>query len=119
VSVFCLAFVLLPSINAFYWFLTALSTEMYMIMYVMMFAAGMKLGRPSRGSGAFQIWKGTRGLTCLVGLAGCILTIVVGFFPPTGINVGGAMRYVSLIAIGNVVLILPVAFLIMYKTARR
>jgi glutamate:GABA antiporter len=119
VSLFCLAFVLLPSINAFYWFLTALSTELYMIMYVLMFAAGVKLGPPRPGSGAFQIWKGTRLLTCLIGMAGCLLTIVVGFFPPTGINVGGAMRYVSMIALGNVLLILPVIGLLLYRSIQK
>jgi amino acid transporter len=107
VSICCLAFVLLPSINAFYWFLTALSTEMYMIMYVLLCAAAIKLGRPKRESGSFYMVKGTRTLTCIFGLVGCILTIVVGFFPPTGIDVGGAVRYVLLIALGNVILILP------------
>jgi glutamate:GABA antiporter len=119
VSLFCLAFVLMPSINAFYWFLTALSTEMYMIMYLLMFAAGIKLGAPLRESGAFAIWKGARGLICLIGLAGCFLTIVVGFFPPTGIDVGSGARYVSLIALGNIVLILPVIGLILYKKMGR
>ncbi len=111
VSIFCLTFVLFPSINAFYWFLTALSTEMYMIMYVLLCAAGMKLGRPPRESGSFRIFKGTRTLTCLFGLAGCILTIVVGFFPPAGIDVGSEVRYVFLIAIGNFVLLLPVVWI--------
>lgn len=115
VSAFCLCFVLMPSINAFYWFLTALSTELYMIMYVLMFAAALKLGRARRDGAVFQMPKGTRKLTCLVGLSGCMLTIVVGFFPPVGIDVGSAMRYVLLIALGNIVLILPAALLCIYR----
>jgi amino acid transporter len=119
VSVFCLAFILMPSINAFYWFFTALSTEMYMIMYVLMFLAGLKLRRPQRDSRAYQMMKGTRHLTCLAGLAGCILTIIIGFFPPTGIDMGGPGRYVSLIALGNVILILPIFFLWAFKRSQK
>jgi len=119
VSIFCLVFILMPSINAFYWFLTALSTEMYMIMYVLMFAAGIKLRRAPRESGTYQMLKGTRHLTCLLGLAGCVLTIVVGFFPPTGIDVGSGMRYAMLIALGNIVLILPVIGLLLFKNVKR
>ena len=118
VSIFCLCFILMPSINAFYWFLTALSTEMYMIMYVLMFAAALRLGRASRKTPVFQIPKGTRKLTCLVGLGGCILTIVIGFFPPSGIDVGSSARYVSLIALGNVVLISPAALLCLYRSRK-
>lgn len=119
VSVFCLAFILMPSINAFYWFFTALSTEMYMIMYVLMFLAGLKLRRPQRDSRAYQMMKGTRHLTCLAGLAGCILTIIIGFFPPSGIDMGGPGRYVSLIALGNVILILPIFFLWAFKRSQK
>ncbi len=122
VSVFCLCFILMPSINAFYWFLTALSTEMYMIMYVLMFAAALYLGRAPRGAQVFQMPKGTRKLTCLVGLGGCLLTIVVGFFPPQGIDVGSDLRYIALIGLGNVVLISPAALLCLYykkKSGRR
>lgn len=117
VSLFCLAFVLLPSINAFYWFLTALSTEMYMIMYVLLCAAGLKLRRPSRESGTYRIPNGTRTLACLLGLGACLITIVVGFFPPTGIDVGSGARYVLLIALGNVVLISPVLWICAAKRA--
>ena len=43
VSLICLVFFWNSTINAFYSFLTALSTELYMIMYVLMFFAGLRL----------------------------------------------------------------------------
>jgi len=118
VSMFCLAFVLMPSINAFYWFLTDLSTELYMIMYILLFSAAIKLGRPSADS--FRMPKGSRRLTCILGLFGCCLTVFVGYLPPEGIDVGSGLRYGLLIALGNIVLISP-AFLLWYyrsKTAK-
>jgi amino acid transporter len=118
VSIFCLVFVLMPSINAFYWFLTALSTELYVIMYVFMFASALKLGRPPREAGTYQIPRGIRRATCFLGLFGCLLTIVVGFFPPAGIDVGGGLRYALLIAGGNILLIAPAGLLLLYRKKR-
>lgn len=114
VTLFCLAIILMPSINAFYWFLTDLSTELYMIMYILLFASALKLGQPQDAL-SYRIPKGIRRLTCLFGLFGCFLTIFVGYFPPEGINVGSSLRYGLLIACGNVISIAPVLFLWFYK----
>src|SRR3990167_1334492 len=43
VSFICIAFLLMPSINGSYWFLTDLSTEIYVMMYVLMFIAALAL----------------------------------------------------------------------------
>lgn len=118
VTLFCLAFLLMPSVNAFYWFLTALSTELYMFMYVLVFAAALKLGRPPREAGSYRIPKGSRTVACVIGLIGCGLTLVVGNFPPSGIDVGSAGRYALLVLAGNVVAILPVFGLWWFKRAR-
>lgn len=119
VSVICLAIAFLPSINAFYWFLTDLSTELYMIMYVMIFLAALKLGAPSPELNSYRIPRGTRRLTCALGLAGCIVTIIVGYLPPDGIDVGSSTYYFSLIAGGNLLAISPVFLLWMYKKKAR
>jgi prolipoprotein diacylglyceryltransferase len=66
--------------------LTGLSTELYMIMYVLMFLAAIKLhhkhvDRPK----VFKIPGGTRGMwiTACIGLVGRLATIVVSFRPLT------------------------------------
>jgi amino acid transporter len=118
VSVFCLAFVLMPSINAFYWFLTDLSTELYMIMYILLFVSAIKLGRPSKESLSYRIPRGSRRLICLLGLFGCFLTVIVGYLPPEGIDVGSGLRYGLFIALGNAVLLTP-AFLLWYYRSQK
>lgn len=115
VSVFCLAFLFMPSINAFYWFLTALSTGLYMLMYILLFLAALKLGRPEKSTLAYRIPKGIRRATCLLGLFGCILTIVIGFELPDGIDFQSAWAYAKLIAWGNLLMIAPVLFLWIYQ----
>lgn len=122
VSLFCLIFLFEPSINAFYWFLTALSTELYMIMYILMFGAGIRLhykyiNRPS----AFKIPGKNIGMwtTGLLGLTGCFITIVVSFFPPKNIDIGSPGRYLFMICIGNLLTISPLLLFYYYKKIRR
>ncbi len=121
VSIFCMAFMLVPSVNAFYWFLTALSTELYMIMYVLMFLAAVRLhykyvNRPK----TFKIPGGNAGIwiTCLLGLFGCIATIVVGFFLPDNIDIGSKGKYALMIGIGNLLMISPVFLFYLYKRCK-
>lgn len=118
VSLLCLLFLFETSVNGFYWFLTALSTELYMGMYVLMFCTAIKLHYQKRDrSGSFKIPAGAFGiwLTCLLGLTGCLATIAVTFFPPDNIDVGSPMRYFVMICIGNVVTISPLLLFFAYE----
>ncbi len=116
VTLFSSLLLLLPSVNAFYWFLTSLSNSLYMLMYILMFLAVYRL-RPKYLEGAFKIPGGRLGLglVSLFGLIGATLTIVFGFIPPAHINVGSSLRYTSMIALGNLLLISPSFLLIALK----
>ena len=48
VSFICLAFVLMPSVNGSYWLLTDLSTQIYILMYVLLFFAAIALKKHAR-----------------------------------------------------------------------
>lgn len=121
VSFFCLAFLLVPSINGFYWFLTDLSTELYMLMYLLLFAAAIRLHHlhPHRPA-AFKIPGGSWGIwiTSLAGLFGCLITLFVGFFPPEHIDAGTPLEYASWIFIGNILAVMPVLLLYRYQRHR-
>jgi len=112
VSLFCFLFLFVPSVNAFYWFLTALSTELYMIMYILIFAAALKLrkARLIGGEKAFEIPSkfGMKWLVAGLGLMGCLATILVSFIPPEAIHVKSAWQYGVSIGLGNVLTIAPV-----------
>ena len=121
VTLVCLVFLFVPTVNSFYWFLTALSTELYMIMYVLMFTAGLYLhykfiDRPS----SFKIPGKAVGMwtTVLLGLVGCVTTIIVSFIPPENINTGTPLRYFLMICIGNVVTISPLLLFFRYHKKR-
>jgi putative glutamate/gamma-aminobutyrate antiporter len=121
VSLFCLIFLLVPSVNAFYWFLTALSTELYMIMYILMFCSAVKLhyayvNRPKTFKIPGKHWG--MWITALLGLFGCTTTIIVSFFPPGNVDIGSSARYLSMICIGNILTISPVFLFYLYKRRR-
>jgi glutamate:GABA antiporter len=121
VSLLCFIFLLVPSVNAFYWFLTALSTELYMIMYILMFFAALRLHyKYSNRPKVFKIPGKQYGMwtTCLLGLFGCLCTITVSFFPPDNVNVGSHMRYILMICGGNLLSISPVFLFYLYKKTK-
>lgn len=122
VTLVCLAFLLMPSVNGSYWLLTSLSTQLYMIMYLFMFVAALRLRykyklqpRPFKiPGGTFGMW-----LTVLLGLFGCVVTLIVGFFPPDTIDVGGKIHYEIVFSAGIVGMIAPVVLLYAYKRFHR
>lgn len=122
VSISCAAFILMPSVNGSYWLLTDLSTELYVSMYVLMFISSVKFSlnlhdhKPS-----FTIPGGKIGMlaTCSVGLLGCLMTLFVGFFPPSVIDVGGFWHYEFIFSMGILVMILPVLGCYTYKYLQR
>jgi amino acid transporter len=118
VSLFCAIFYLVPSVNAFYWFLTALSTGLYMKMYILMFLSALRLhyrfiDRPK----SFKIPGKALGMGLIVtfGLIGCFLTIVVGYFVPDMIQIESKLKYALMILIGNILMISPVFLFYLYK----
>lgn len=122
VSFMCLAFLFMPSVNGSYWLLTALSTQLYMIMYVFMFAAALRLRyKYPLQPRIFKIPGGLTGMwiVTLLGIFGTIVTLVVGFFPPDTIEVGGTTHYETVFSLGILLMILPVGLLYFYKNWQR
>lgn len=120
VTLICSIFLFEPSVNGFYWFLTALSTELYMVMYILMFCAGICLhykyvDRPK----AFKIPGKNWGIwiVSFLGLLGCSLTIIVSFFPPDNVNIGSPLKYLYMIIAGNILTISPLLLLFRHQKA--
>lgn len=121
VSVMCLAFTCMPSVNGSYWLLSALSTQLYVLMYVFMFAAAMVLKskriETEHSQQTYRIPYGRFGhhLACLVGILGCAITLIVGFIPPEGISVGTPMHYEIFFCGGLLAMMVPVILFYMHK----
>ncbi|KTD18409.1 APC family permease [Legionella jordanis] len=119
VTLLCSGFLLFPSVNAIYWLFTDLSTELYIMMYVLMFIAAWALKQKYKHlSRAFTIPGGRLGyyLTCILGLGGCLITLIVGFIPPeSSMDMGGAGHFRIIFATGIVIMLFPAGLLYLRK----
>lgn len=119
VTLLCSAFLMLPSINGIYWFFQALSTELYMLMYVLMFIAAcrLKIKYPHRAR-PFRVPGGNIGyyLACSAGLMGCGITLIIGFIPPDAtLNIGEFSRYQTIFLAGILAMLLPAGLFYLHK----
>lgn len=111
VSFVCLTFLLFPSVNGSYWLLTALSTQLYMLMYILMFLAALILKKNvSKNKKLFKVPGNRIGhyMVCLLGLIGCSITVLVGFIPPSNLNIGSRWFYEFAFCVGLLGMILPI-----------
>lgn len=120
VTIMSLLFLLLPTVNASYWVLTAAAAQSYMVMYILMFIACLRLRRKyGPTTRLFSIPGGQFGGTvvCLLGIMGSGLTLVVSFFPPNLVGFLQGWRY-GLLLFGLLVVMLAVPMLIYSMTKR-
>ena len=119
VTFLCSGFLLFPSVNAIYWLFTDLSTELYMMMYVLMFIAAWKLkSKFAHLKRPFAIPGGKIGyyLICLLGLFGCAITLIIGFTPPEQtMDVGGAGHFRMIFSLGIVLMLVPALLIYLRK----
>ena len=109
-SVLSTIYLLLPSINSAYWLLTVLASQIYMFMYLLMFAAAIKLRKTYKNTeDNFTIGKSyiSTYIVAIVGMIGCIITIIAGFIPPDSMNIGSHAYYEALLVFGLLILSLP------------
>ncbi|AHE66081.1 APC family permease [Legionella oakridgensis] len=110
VTVLSSLFLFMPSVNGSYWLLTALAAQLYMLMYLLMFAAAIKLRfKMPHHKGTFRIPGGMIGLLTVagIGILGAFVTLAVSFLPPEGINVGSISRYELTLIVGLILMCLP------------
>jgi amino acid transporter len=121
VTIIAMAFLYMPSVNGSYWLLTALSTQLYMMMYVLMFIAAIKIKHkfPERVHLIkFLRIKYALYIMSVMGVLGCLVTLYIGFVPPTGINIGSPLHYEMLFVGGLFAMILPCLFFYAYQSRK-
>jgi glutamate:GABA antiporter len=107
IAVIALLYALVPSVTHAYWIFAAMATQVYLIMYILMFMAAFRLRRSQPGHS-----RGYRapalGLLCLVGTASSVAAIAIGFIPPSQFGHLNPVTYFLLILAGIVLIgILP------------
>ena len=107
VTLLSVFFVLLPSVQSAYQMISQLTIILYLLMYMLMFAAAIYLrySEPSvprtfriPGGKSFGMW-----VVAGVGLIGSLLAFVFSFIPPGQIEVGSSALYVTLLVFGTLI----------------
>lgn len=109
VTILAMLFLFLPSINESYWLLNALASQLYMIMYFMMFATGiyLRFKYPEKHR-PYRIPGGNWGMIIVasMGMLACVVTLIIGFFPPDILNVPNFFHYILLIGSGLAIMVI-------------
>lgn len=116
VSGLVFVFLLMPTVSSAYWILTALTAQLYLIMYLFMFLSALVLRykrpdipRPYRiPLGNFGMW-----LAASLGMAGGLFTLFIGFLPPAQLKTGSLLFYESFLILG--ILVMCGAALVIHK----
>jgi glutamate:GABA antiporter len=112
VSLLASLYFIMDNVSVAFFVLSAMTVTLYLVMYIMMYAAAIKLRytRPDLPR-SYKVPGGKIGMAFVagIGLIGVSFALLVGFFPPSNLPVGNPALYVGLVASGMVVFIgLPI-----------
>ena len=109
-TVIALLYAFIPDVSSTYWIFSVITTQVYLIMYLLMFVAAVRLRRKEpdhpRGYRAPMLV----GL-CGIGFTASLAALLVGFVPPSQFGSGNAGTYVLIVAGGALGLGLLVPYL--------
>ncbi|HEY3685055.1 MAG TPA: APC family permease [Streptosporangiaceae bacterium] len=109
-TLIALLYAFIPDVSSAYWMLSAITTQVYLIMYGLMFVTAIRLRRNQpdhpRGYRAPALV-----LLSSVGLVASVAAFAIGFVPPSQFGNGNPLAYVAIIVVGVGVVGLLIPFL--------
>jgi amino acid transporter len=109
-TVIALLYAFIPDVSSAYWIFSVITTQVYLIMYLLMFVAAVRLRRSHpehpRGYRAPMLVA-----LCGVGFAASLAALLVGFIPPSQFESGNTGLYLLIVGGGALGLGLLVPFL--------
>ena len=123
VTLLSLLFVVMPSVQSFYQILSQLTILLYLIMYMLMFAAAIVLRYKMKDTPRpFRLGKGNALMWFLgaLGFLGSLLAFVLSFIPPGQIATGSNTVWYSVLIAGCVIMVvIPLIIYSLRKPAWR
>ncbi|GAA1734013.1 APC family permease [Luedemannella helvata] len=109
-TVIALLYAFIPDVSSAYWIFSVITTQVYLIVYLLLFVAAVRLRRTQpdhpRGYRAPILLP-----LCVVGFLASIAALLIGFVPPSQFSGGGVGVYVAVVASGVILIGLLVPFL--------
>lgn len=110
-TLIALLYAFIPNVSSAYWILSVITTQVYLIVYLLMFVAARRLRKLQPGHK-----RGYRapalGLLCVVGFIASLAAFGIGFVPPSQFGAGSTWVYILIVAGGLVLVGLLVPFLL-------
>ena len=109
-TIIALGYALIPDVSSAYWIFSVITTQVYLIMYLLMFVAAVRLRRndPDHPRGFRAPWLV---LLCVVGFIASLAALLIGFVPSSQFGGGSTWLYVLIVGGGALGLGLLVPFL--------
>ncbi len=107
VTALSLVFLLMPTISSSYWILTALTAQLYLVMYVLLFISALRLRYTEPDvARAYKVPGGKLGMWLVTGVAvaAAAFTIAIGYFPPAQLKTGNVFFYEAFLVLGMVIM---------------
>ncbi|MFD8082726.1 APC family permease [Kitasatospora sp. NPDC059722] len=105
-----LLYALIPNVSSAYWIFSVITTQVYLIVYLLMFAAAIRLRRTRpehpRGYRAPALVP-----MCVIGLLSSAAAMAIGFVPSSQFGSGSVWSYVGIVGGGLLVLGLLIPYL--------
>jgi amino acid transporter len=113
VTIISLLFILLPTVNSSYWFLSAITAQLSILVYVILFIAAIRLHYKKREVKRYYTIPGKKvgiWLVTSLGIVTCCVVFLLGFIPPKLIPDDMTAHYVYMLLAG-ILLITCIPFL--------
>ncbi|HVI44454.1 MAG TPA: amino acid permease [Chitinophaga sp.] len=108
VSILSSLYFVMDNVSVAFFLLSALTIGLYLIMYMYMYATGIKLRYTMPDlPRAYRVPGGNAGMWFFAGMGfvATLFAFVVAFFPPTQLPVGSPGMYVGLVAAGTIIFV--------------
>jgi hypothetical protein len=102
-TVIALLYAFIPDVSSAYWIFSVMTTQVYLVMYVLMLFAAMKL-RKNQAEHPRGFKAPVLTLLCFVGMAASVAAFFIGFVPPSQFENGSTATYIAIVG-GGVLLI--------------
>ncbi len=106
VTILSSLYFVIDDVSVAFFLLSALTVGLYLIMYMLMYAAGIKLRKTQPDlPRPYKVPGGRIGMLLVagIGFAAVVFSFIVAFFPPSQLPVGSPGMYVGLVMAGTII----------------
>jgi glutamate:GABA antiporter len=117
VSILSSIFLILPTISVAFWTLTAVVAQIYLLMYLLMFMAAIRLRSKTLKSphSGFRLSSPTFfKIICFIGMIACLFAFIICFVPPAQLPVDPIL-YISILILGILIACLSPSLILYFQ----